>query len=77
MADHHAAGRSPLQATLQLVRDPGFATYRGWLHPERTVINVTTIHRGLSGLGPLAPTPPVRIRLFDQVATVARALERG
>jgi glyoxylase-like metal-dependent hydrolase (beta-lactamase superfamily II) len=77
VADHHAAGRSPLQATLQIVRSPDFAPYRGWLHPERAVINVTTIHRALSGQGPLAQTPPVRIRLFDQVATVARAIERG
>jgi glyoxylase-like metal-dependent hydrolase (beta-lactamase superfamily II) len=77
VAEHHAAGRSPLQATLQIVRSPEFAPYRGWLHPERAVINVTTIHRALSGQGPLAQTPPVRIRLFDQVATVARAIERG
>lgn len=77
VAEHHAAGRSPLQATLQIVRSADFAPYRGWLHPERTVINVTTIHRALSGQGPLAQTPPVRIRLFDQVATVARAIERG
>jgi glyoxylase-like metal-dependent hydrolase (beta-lactamase superfamily II) len=77
VATHHAAGRSPLQATLQIVRSPGFAPYRGWLVPERTLVSVTTIHRALSGDGPLPPTPPVRIRMFDGIAQVRRALDRA
>jgi cyclase len=77
VATHHAAGRSPLQATLQIVRSPDFAPYRDWLVPERTLVSVTTMHRALSGEGPLPPTPPVRIRMFDGIAQVRQALDRA
>ncbi|ADB51031.1 MBL fold metallo-hydrolase [Conexibacter woesei] len=72
---HHVAGRSAMEAARALVRDPGFARFAGWTGAERTVINVTTIHRALAGKGPVPAGPPARARLFAQVAVLAKELD--
>lgn len=70
----HARGRSALEAARALTRDGEFARYAGWLCPERMVISVTTVHRALSGEGPVPASPPARARLFAQVARLGREL---
>lgn len=74
VARQHAAGRSAMEAARALVREPEFARFAGWTDPERTVINVTTVHRALSGKGPVPSGPPARARLFAQVAVLEEEL---
>lgn len=77
VAHAHGAGRSPLDAARAAARDDEFARYRGWVRPERMLISVTTIHRALSGRGPVGHSPVTRGRLFADVAKLGRELEAG
>lgn len=74
VAAQHAAGASAPAAARALTRDPEFARYRDWQHPERMLISITTVLRALSGKGPVAETPAARARLFAQVAALGREL---
>lgn len=69
------AGRSPLDAARAAARDDGFRPFAAWVRPERMLISVTTIHRALSGKGPIGHSPVVRGRLFADVAKLGRELE--
>jgi cyclase len=71
---HHRAGRSPWAAARAMTRDPEFARWRDWVAPERIAINVTCVHRHLSGRGPVPASPAARTPLFTQVAALAREL---
>lgn len=75
VAREHAAGSSPLDAARAAARDAEFARFRGWVRPERMLISVTTIHRALSGKGPIGHSPLTRGRLFADVAKLGRELE--
>lgn len=68
----HAARRSPLDTARAAAREPEFARYRTWVRPERMLISVTTIHRALSGEGPIGHSPVTRGRLFADVAKLGR-----
>jgi glyoxylase-like metal-dependent hydrolase (beta-lactamase superfamily II) len=72
----HAARRSAMETARLLIREPRFAQYRDWICPERIVMSVTAVHRGLSGKGPIPSTPPARARLFAQIAAMKREIER-
>lgn len=75
VARAHAAGRSAFETARAAVRDAEFGQYRGWVRPERMLISVTTIHRALSGSGPIGHSPVTRGRLFAEVATFGRELQ--
>lgn len=75
VAREHAVGRSPMDAARIATRDTGFAPYRDWVRPERMLISITTIHRALSGKGPVGHSPVVRGRLFADVAQLGRELD--
>jgi glyoxylase-like metal-dependent hydrolase (beta-lactamase superfamily II) len=77
VAAQHARGRSPFDAARALARDPEFARFAGWSHPERMAISVTTVHRALSGKGPVPASPIARARMFAQVAQLERELASG
>ena len=70
-AAEHAAGREPLAAARRLVRTDGFRPYRGWLAPERLVLNLVCLFRELDGEPPLETTAANRLRLFRMVADLA------
>ena len=72
---HHAAGRSAMQGVRELIREPAFARFRDWKCPERIALNATTIHRLLSGKGPVPATPPARARLFAHIAALREQLD--
>jgi glyoxylase-like metal-dependent hydrolase (beta-lactamase superfamily II) len=72
-AQHHR-GRTATEALRELVRDPDFAPYRGWLAPERLAINVLARYRELAGEPPAATTAVARARLFARVAATRRLL---
>jgi cyclase len=74
--DQHACGRTPLDAARAITRAPEFARWRHWECPERLLITITTIHRSLDGLGPVGASPLARARLFAQVGTLRKELER-
>jgi cyclase len=57
-------------ATRAVMADPGFAPYRDWIAPERTLISVTTMLRG----APLPARQPDRRPVFNQVARLAAEL---
>jgi cyclase len=67
-------GRGATEAVRKLVRDPDFAPYRGWLAPERLVVNVLARYRELAGEPPAETTAVTRARLFAQVAATRRLL---
>jgi hypothetical protein len=71
---HHAAGRSPLEAARVMTRDDEFARWRDWECPERVLITITTVHRSLEGKEPIGVSPLARARLFAEVATLGREL---
>jgi glyoxylase-like metal-dependent hydrolase (beta-lactamase superfamily II) len=77
VAAQHRMGHRALEATIAVLRDPDAASWRRWLVPERTLISVTVMQRQLAGEGPLPRTTAVRAALFDQVASVRRALGDG
>lgn len=70
-------GRSATQTTIEILQDPDFGAYRRWLLPERTVISVTVMQRHLAGKGRVPRSAAMRAALFDQVAHIARVLEKG
>ena len=70
----HAAGRSPLEAARALVRSSEFERWREWECPERMLITITTIQRGIEGKGPVGGSPVARARLFAQIGTLARGM---
>jgi cyclase len=72
--EHHAAGRTPLDAARAMTRSSEFARWRGWECPERVVITITTIYRGLDGQGPIGVSPLSRTPIFSEVATLRREL---
>jgi cyclase len=69
---HLAAGREPGETMRRVARDPDFAPWRHWLCPERLALNVLTRHREVTGAGPLGHGPAERLRMFSQVAELAR-----
>lgn len=74
--EHHAAGRSPLEAARVMTRASEFARWRAWECPERVLITITTIHRSLDGQGPIGVAPLARARLFTQVGALREELNR-
>lgn len=58
----------------ELIREPEFARFRGWARPERIALNATTLHRLLSGKGPVPSSPPARARLFAHIAAIGAEL---
>jgi glyoxylase-like metal-dependent hydrolase (beta-lactamase superfamily II) len=74
--EHHAGGRSPLEAARAMTRTREFGRWRDWECPERVLITITTIHRGLDGRGPVGASPVGRARLFAQVSALGRELGR-
>lgn len=70
----YGRGRTALPAAREIVRDPEFVRYRGWVRPERMLISITTIHRALGARGPVGDSPVARARLFAQVAAFGREL---
>jgi cyclase len=72
--EHHAAGRSPLDAARAMTRTGEFARWQDWECPERVLITITTIHRSLDGQGPIGVSPLQRARLFAQVGELRREL---
>ena len=76
VAVHRDAGRSAMQAARAMIRDPEFDRFAGWGEAERIVLNVTTVHRQLSGKGPVPTTPAARARMFAHVAAIKRELAK-
>jgi glyoxylase-like metal-dependent hydrolase (beta-lactamase superfamily II) len=74
VALQHRLGRSATRATVEIVRSDGFAPWRDWLLPERTVISVTAILRHLEGKDRVPQSAVIRAALFAQVAVVRRAI---
>jgi glyoxylase-like metal-dependent hydrolase (beta-lactamase superfamily II) len=72
--EHHAAGRSPLEAARVMTGTGEFVRWRAWECPERVLITITTIHRTLEGEGPVGVSPLARARLFAQIATLREEL---
>ncbi len=75
VGEQHAAGRSPLDAARAAVAAPEFERWRDWIAPERIVITVDTIHRGLSGREPVGVSGGGRAKLFRQVAQLRSELD--
>jgi hypothetical protein len=74
--EHHAAGRSPLEAARVMTRADEFVRWRDWECPERVLITITTIHRSLEGQGPIGVSPLARARLVAQLAALREELGR-
>jgi len=72
--DARRAGRSALETSADLIASPGFDEWRDWECPERLLITVTSVMRELDGRPPMAVTPPVRARLFRQVALLQQRI---
>jgi cyclase len=73
--EQHAAGRGPLDAARSLTRSGEFTRWRRWECPERVLITIATILRGLRGEDPIGVSPLARARLFAQVAGLKRELD--
>ncbi len=71
-ATHHRAGRSRVEAARAIMDSEDFAPWRAWVEPERTVINVDAIYRGLEGRDPVGPRSPQKLQLFADMGTLAR-----
>lgn len=72
----HAVGCSAYECALALIADSQFERWRGWACPERMMITVTTIHRALSGKGPVPTTIAARAQLFARVCELSTVIER-
>ncbi len=65
--EQHRRGRPAAVAARELLAT-GAGAWRDWDEPERILISLDAIFRGLDGRSPVAPRGPARIRLMRQVA---------
>ncbi len=69
--EHHQAGRTPMQATRELLASAALTDYRDWQCPERLYITVAAMYRSFEGHEPLSTSPIGRTAVFAAVGRLA------
>ena len=73
--EQHRRGNSPGVAARELLAGDDYA-WGDWDEPERIIVSLDAIYRGLEGRSPVAPRGPARIRLMRQIAELAEERSR-